>query len=290
MPEGDAKAFACSIIATGKLGNSGMTSIGETLRRERLRLRLNLNQIAQATKIGTRLLEAMEANEFHKLPGGVFTRSFIRQYAHALGLDDDALGPELNSIEPAETANVVAADPAFQPDRGNIFDRMGRPSSGPDHSGSLVSALIWMVLAIGICSGAYYFLTRSHGAKPEKVQPRATSSAIPTTTVVPTPANTAPVPVAGKVQITLTALEPAWVSVKSDGKQTFTGMLQPNESKQIGAAEIIRLTAGNAGALQVSLNGRAVGPLGPKGQVRVVELTSGGVRDVPRTPPSPAPL
>ena len=274
-----------------------MTSIGETLRRERLRRGLNLDQIAQATKIGTRLLEAMEANEFDKLPGGVFTRSFIRQYAHALGLDDDALGPELNSIEPAEAANVVPRDSTFQPDRGNIFDRMGRPSSHPDHSGSLISALIWTVLAIGICSGAYYLLTRSPGPKPvEKTTSRAaaakaTSAAIPTTTAAPTPVNAAPAPRAsGKVQITLTALEPAWVSVKSDGKQTFTGTLQPNESKQIGAAAMIRLVAGNAGGLQISLNGRTVAPLGPKGQVRVVELTSGGVREVPRTPPSPAPL
>ena len=66
-----------------------MTSIGDTLRRERIRRGLELQQVASETKIGLHLLEAMEANQFDRLPGGVFKRSFLRQYAHKLGLDED---------------------------------------------------------------------------------------------------------------------------------------------------------------------------------------------------------
>jgi len=74
---------------------TGMTSIGETLRRERLKRNLELAQIAQELKISARFLEAIEAGQLDKLPGGVFTRSFIVQYARLLGLDGDKIAGEL---------------------------------------------------------------------------------------------------------------------------------------------------------------------------------------------------
>ena len=72
-----------------------MTSIGETLRRERLRRHLDLDQVSRETKISTKLLDAIEAERFDKLPGGVFTKSFVRQYARMLGLDEDEIVGEL---------------------------------------------------------------------------------------------------------------------------------------------------------------------------------------------------
>ena len=66
-----------------------MTSIGDRLRQERLRRGLDIYQLAEQTKINASMLEAIEADDLEKLPGRFFTRSFIRQYAKALGLDDD---------------------------------------------------------------------------------------------------------------------------------------------------------------------------------------------------------
>ena len=80
-----------------------MTSIGETLKRERLRRGWNLEQVSRETKISSRLLEYIESEQFDKLPGGVFTRSFVRQYASTLGLDGDEIASELQRqihIEP----------------------------------------------------------------------------------------------------------------------------------------------------------------------------------------------
>ncbi|HOK46320.1 MAG TPA: helix-turn-helix transcriptional regulator, partial [Bryobacteraceae bacterium] len=64
-----------------------MNSIRDKLREERLRLGLTIEQISEATKINPGLLEAIEANEWDRLPGAFFTRSFIRQFADALGID-----------------------------------------------------------------------------------------------------------------------------------------------------------------------------------------------------------
>jgi len=57
-------------------------------RRER---EISLGAIESSTKIGLRFLEAIEDEEFDKLPGGVYTTSYLRQYALATGLDEAAL-------------------------------------------------------------------------------------------------------------------------------------------------------------------------------------------------------
>ena len=64
-----------------------MTSIGDTLRRERQRRNIEISKIAGELKISARFLEAIEQDDLGKLPGGVFTKSFVRQYASYLGLD-----------------------------------------------------------------------------------------------------------------------------------------------------------------------------------------------------------
>src|SRR5579863_8986283 len=72
-----------------------MISIGEKLRRQRLQRRISIEKISLDTKIGVRLLEAIEAEQFEKLPGGVFRRSFVLQYAKALGLDPEEIAADL---------------------------------------------------------------------------------------------------------------------------------------------------------------------------------------------------
>jgi cytoskeletal protein RodZ len=57
----------------------------------RKRAGVSLDQIANATKISLRFLKAIEAEEYDKLPGGIFTTSYLRQYALAIGYDEDAL-------------------------------------------------------------------------------------------------------------------------------------------------------------------------------------------------------
>ena len=59
-----------------------------TIRRNR---GISLEQIAQSTKISVRALEAIERGEFHKLPGGIYNTSYIRQYARAIDYDESSL-------------------------------------------------------------------------------------------------------------------------------------------------------------------------------------------------------
>ncbi len=62
---------------------------GRRLREARERRGISLRQIANATKIGIGALEALERNDFSRLPGGIFSRAFVRSYATEVGLDPD---------------------------------------------------------------------------------------------------------------------------------------------------------------------------------------------------------
>ena len=87
-----------------------------TIRRNR---GITLRQIAESTKIGMRSLEAIEQGEFKKLPGGIYTTSYIRQYARAIDYDES----EILAVYHREAA-------ALQPDSNQSGGRNGKGMMG----------------------------------------------------------------------------------------------------------------------------------------------------------------
>src|SRR6478672_7264917 len=75
----------------GPQTHSELASFGEELRREREIRAISLKEIADATKISKRFLEAIERNDHRTLPAPVFTRGFVREYAKYLGLNADEI-------------------------------------------------------------------------------------------------------------------------------------------------------------------------------------------------------
>jgi cytoskeleton protein RodZ len=296
-----------------------MNSIGETLKRERLKLGFDLEKISQDTKIATRLLQAVEADQLDKLPGGVFTKNFVRQYARAVGLDEDEIGNELDRLlgKQQELLDALEAERTARIALPYIphWDRLGDRFRS---SASSLPSLFQVVLVVLACSGVY--IIWQQGRRPaslDMIQPIA-STPVADRQPQPKPAEPAPSQVAsgapaiqratlqggdaasrgvdsadralqqlspGLVQVTLTAGEETWISVSADGKQVFAGTLMPNQTKTLAGSARIRLLVGNAGGLEVSLNGKPVGALGSRGQVRVVNLTPVGFQIAPPRPP-----
>src|SRR5215470_4125801 len=98
-----------------------MPTLGEELRRLREERGIALSDISEGTRIGTRFLKAIEENNFSVLPGGIFTRSFIRAYAKRVGMDEDEaiglyqqhLAQESGELPPPrEERPVIASEPA----------------------------------------------------------------------------------------------------------------------------------------------------------------------------------
>jgi helix-turn-helix protein/uncharacterized protein DUF4115 len=96
------------------------TRIGEVFREARRRREIDLAEVEQATRIRPRFLRAIEAEEWDVLPGGVYTRGFIRAYAAFLGLDGDRLAEDYReTVEGAsrEWTSPEAEHPASPPFR-----------------------------------------------------------------------------------------------------------------------------------------------------------------------------
>jgi cytoskeleton protein RodZ len=99
-----------------------MDDFGGKLRQARERRGISLRQIAASTKIAAAALEALERNDISKLPGGIFSRAFVRSYAVEVGLDPDATVQEFldrfNQDAPptaeAVAASVPEAEAAFE--------------------------------------------------------------------------------------------------------------------------------------------------------------------------------
>ena len=272
-----------------------MTSLGERLRRQRLQDRVSLEKVSLETKIGVRLLEAIEAEQFEKLPGGVFRRSFVLQYARALGVDPEEIAGELAQLNQFDDAPAM-------PTADMIRSREPASESGSRFTFPLASSTIGSLLAaVGVtmvCALFYSWWQTPPAHKQEiaRVQAPAAVSAPP----LPAPVEASPVvaapeaaqsnPEGALVRVGFSADEKTWISVSSDGKKVFASSLQPNETKVVEASEKVRLYTGNAGGLEISLNGKPIGPIGPRGQVRIVEFTQAGFHIVPRRPPTLEPL
>jgi len=307
-----------------------MTSIGDTLRRERQRRNLDLPRIASELKISQRFLEAMEQDEFAKLPGGVFTKSFVRQYASFLGLDGDEMVAEVGHLVEPEPA-IAEPDDKSKPDVPGVQLEMGEESwrSVSDRSAPFPSWLksgVLLVVLMLVCSGVYWWFQRprprvqAHETPPatkatapapaltEAAPPQtAAAEPAPTSATPPAPTETPAVqPVADQpaasatptpsdvpklapnpnatVRVGITAEEAVWIRADVNGKYEFSGTLQPHETRNIDADGQVTLRLGNAGGATITLNGKPVGEVGPKGQIRTVQFTSGGFQIVPAAP------
>jgi cytoskeleton protein RodZ len=258
-----------------------MFSVGEVLKQARLEQALDLETVAARTKINIRCLTAIEADDRTSLPSGFFYRSFVDQYARLLSLDTREINAEVDRLLSLDAPlplpgyeNQVARDvPPIMPARRF---RWGR-------AGTSLAALVAVVVG---CSGIYawWHKTKIGGATSvaTKGSPALPAgAAVPLASIEKKPPATAP---GSKVLLDLMAHEETWLSVTSDGKRLFSGILAPNQTKTVAGRDSATLKVGNAAALEVRLNGKLLAPLGGRGQVLMVVFTPNDYQIVP-TPP-----
>jgi cytoskeleton protein RodZ len=137
-----------------------MLSLGQRFRQQREQRKVSLDAVAEQTKISTRYLHAIETENFQELPSGFFRRSFIRQYAEALGLDYHAMESEIEEMFGTPESSRIAAVEALparaitvepMPTQGGVYQR--------DHK--LAWAIGLLVFAVAACSGIYALWERT---------------------------------------------------------------------------------------------------------------------------------
>jgi cytoskeletal protein RodZ len=262
-----------------------MDDFGGRLRQARERRGISLRQIAASTKIAAAALDALERNDISKLPGGIFSRAFVRSYAVEVGLDPDQTVREFLERFDQEAAPTAAAVAAEVPEQERQFEQQQRKAA---HA-LLFAAILLPVLAL---VGFFTLRARSSGLSRGDV-PTATALP-PTDTAQGTPAATAPSPAAvpppipapaatppdtgspsaivGELKLDVHPTAECWVSLIVDGRRQFARVMQRGDREVHSIRREAVVEVGNAGAFAFSVNGREGKSLGEAGQKKTLRL------------------
>ena len=227
-------------------------SFGENLRRERELRGISLHEIAEATKISARFLQALEQDRLDVLPGGIFPRAFVKQYARYLGLDPEKVAAEFQYLHAEE---LPEKRPAPRPPRWS-------PPPGALFLGALAVAAVGLLLSY-----------RRSGSDPPvragQAAPPSIPAVLPSDRVYPPPRPAgSPAAVSEGLVLTLTAQQSCWVEVRADGQTVINRVLNEGETETLAAQGELVLSVGNAGGIVFRVNDRPGVPLGRTGEVR----------------------
>lgn len=246
-----------------------MNDFGGKLRQARERRGISLRQVAASTKISAAALDALERNDVSKLPGGIFSRAFVRSYAVEVGLDPDETVKEFLDRfhgEPPPSSTVAAPIP----DAESAFESQQRMAS-------VVLKLLLVSIPIG---GVILYMTlrsRPAAQAPNEAAP-IQQGAPPTVPEAPPvvaspPAVAPPPPATSAMRLDIRPTGPCWVSLTVDGERLFAKVMQAGESEVHDVRETAVIDVGDAGAFAFAINGRPGRSLGETGEVKTARIT-----------------
>ncbi len=264
--------------------------LGNTLREERERQKLSVEDIEQGTSIRALYIEAIENGEYDKLPGEVYTRGFIKNYAKFLGLDGDEFSKKFNaeihgapppvSENPAEK---IVEIPAEKTPVEKLIDepkpvkpvKPAKPEKksskvvgeirGENRGSSNKLVVAAVVLIAALAGGAWSFLSEDGGDVATK--PPVQTQQQPENPTPVANANPAPVAPIDGVKVDAKFTDRCWTLVTVDGNVVLEGVVEAGENLSWEGKQNINLRLGNAGAVELIENGKNLGVQGNIGDV-----------------------
>jgi len=226
-----------------------MNPAGEKLKKIRLEKGLTLEQVSKKTKIHAHMLESLEEGRIvNKAP--VYVRGFLKIYCEFLGVDPQEFisgypgNPETKeSVINTYQKKPILPSPSvrlsmFKPDFKNIRT-----------AAVAVLAIVLVLLAVR------WIKTAGKGRLSAPVKQNAAASAVKKQADLKS------------LRLSIRARENCWIKAKVDGKTNFVDVLEKGRSETWQANDKIELSLGNAGGIELELNGEVISPLGRKGQV-----------------------
>jgi cytoskeleton protein RodZ len=262
-----------------------VASFGVRLKQEREQRGITLEEISATTKIGTRMLVALEHEHFDQLPGGIFNKGFIRAYARCLGLDEEqAIADYLIASGTLPQEKDRKSDNLAD----SSFELQAEADRGQSNLPWGTFAILLMLVAIGFAVWGFYSRQARKNARkilpavsaPINVSPTiaapvrtpVTAASVSTTSRNPPP----PAP-AKPLSLRIILRADSWLSITSDGHLVLQGssFSAPTE-KTIHAEKEIVVKAGNVGALEFEFNGKKLPPQGANGEVKTLTFDAAG--------------
>jgi len=311
-----------------------MSELGRLLSEARAARDLSIADVEEATRIRQKYVEALENGAYDELPQGAVARGFLRLYARYLGVDE-AQAMQLYAKESgdreAEVSIAAPGSPRFV-DYRPLEVELTEPKSGSPWWRWIVA----LVIVGGLVGVAWWLFGSRSGFNPVAlVAPPPTSTVtqtptpwvvtatpvpaivqmetpVPTTTsdllqlptptvpptITPTPRPSATPEVVASIILDTEAVQRAWISVTVDGELAEEGVLRVGDTRSWTADEVISLRTGNAGGLQLTVNGEDLGTMGGVGEVLVrtwivdqgqVSESAAGATPTPRPTPTASP-
>jgi cytoskeletal protein RodZ len=242
-----------------------MSSVGADLRHARERAQLSLRDLSARTKIRVPLLEAIEQEQFDRLPPGLLTRGYLRAYAREVGLDAEAIVRQYTEqfeparVPPSQKATEIEWDP-----EPSVRTR-------------------WAILtpAIPLTLAALFFLLMNRGTEiaaprpvtaPPAVTPIGTTGQQPAAASVADAATHAVAP-AERLRLEIYPTGDTWIEASVDGTLVLYELIDAGQRRTLEADREIALLIGDAGAFAYSINDMPGRPLGRTSEVRDIRIT-----------------
>lgn len=293
-----------------------MESLGARLKREREQRKITLDEISLSTKIGTRFLIAIEEEHFDQLPGGIFNKGFVKAYARSVGVNEAEAVAEYELATTPVTPEIQS-DTTLAAIAASATTPSGFPNEDPGDGGlSRVPwewfAIALLVIAFGFAIWGFY------SRENRVMRPASNSLAVPAPAKTSTGQDTEPPaasasPVsevsnaspqgaeakhpAGEIQgsaqapassdpaanpgaflVQIKAREDSWISINADGREIMQDTLHASIEKSIGAHDQVVIKTGNAGALDISFNGKKLPPQGNHNEVKTLTFDPNGLK------------
>ncbi len=250
------------------------TDVGARLREAREARDLSLRLVADRTHISVMALEALERNDLRRLPGGIFTRAFLRAYASEVGLDPECTVRDFLAQFPHDAGSAVGL-------RGQVED-----GKDVDNERLIAQTVVRLVaLSLPLAGALVYLGMRSPGAasvadlvgQPAAAVRAADAGAVGLRLLdeaAPASAGAAPGgDVAAALTMVVAPVGDCWLSPVVDGEEIPPELLAGGQRRELRAVREIVVTVGDAAACAYTLNGRAGLPFGGPGQIVTRRIT-----------------
>lgn len=253
-------------------------SIGRALQQARIAAGLTVDDVSNATRVRIAIVHAIEQDDFAPCGGDVYARGHIRTLARAVHLDPAPLLARYDAEHGGRPAPTPAA-PLFE------AERIRPERRGPNWTAAMVAAIVAVIGFVG------FTVVKGSGGSDAKSQvaegstPNASTSATSATPKISKPADPKPEPsdsaiaAAPQDKVTVQVSAPdgrSWISAKDhNGRLLFDGLLKQGESKTFQDKKKIDLVLGDAGAIQLYVNGKKIDDQFQPGQVERLTYTKG---------------
>jgi cytoskeleton protein RodZ len=208
-------------------------NFGERLKREREMREVSLAEVTSGTRIGQRFLEALENEEWDKLPGGIFSRGFVRSIARYLGLNEEDL---LSEFDMARGDQKMEAPAPYE----------NRLPSPPKWIPAVALVALVAVLAGFIYAGRYGWRRYSE-YRSTHLSGAANNSSAGGSTKTP-----------DKLELTVSTSVPSHVRILADSQILLDADVMPGDIHHFSAVQEFQINAADGAALHLELNGRPI--------------------------------